>query len=108
MPNRIQRKRTLGWRKPEGAVVVSRPSRWGNPFVIGETTKFPFDVFGPRVRDAALAVEMFRSYARITCGYEDLVRSELAGKDLVCWCAAGTPCHADVLLEIASREAADA
>lgn len=32
---RIQRKRTKGWRMPEGAVYVGRPSRWGNPFPIG-------------------------------------------------------------------------
>lgn len=31
-PQRIQRKRTLGSRMPEGAVYVGRPSRWGNPF----------------------------------------------------------------------------
>ncbi|MFA4050644.1 DUF4326 domain-containing protein [Mycobacteroides chelonae] len=35
MPERIQLHRTKGWRKPEGAIVVSRPSRWGNPFRIG-------------------------------------------------------------------------
>lgn len=29
---RIQRKRAKGWRMPEGAVYVGRPSRWGNPF----------------------------------------------------------------------------
>nr|WP_268825129.1 DUF4326 domain-containing protein [Mycobacteroides chelonae] len=34
MPERIQLRRTRGWRKPEGAIVVSRPSRWGNPFRI--------------------------------------------------------------------------
>lgn len=34
MPQRIQRQRTLGWRMPDGAVVVSRPSKWGNPFMI--------------------------------------------------------------------------
>ncbi|WP_234798123.1 DUF4326 domain-containing protein, partial [Mycobacteroides chelonae] len=33
-PQRIQRKRVKGWRKPEGAIVVTRPSRWGNPFVV--------------------------------------------------------------------------
>lgn len=33
-PKRIQRKRTKGWRMPEGAVYVGRPSRWGNPFPI--------------------------------------------------------------------------
>ena len=32
MPERIQLRRTKDWRKPEGAIVVSRPSRWGNPF----------------------------------------------------------------------------
>lgn len=31
-PKRIQRRRTKGWRMPDGAVYVGRPSRWGNPF----------------------------------------------------------------------------
>lgn len=35
MPERIQLRRTRGWRKPAGAVVVARPSRWGNPFRLG-------------------------------------------------------------------------
>lgn len=34
MPERIQLHRTKGWRKPEGAIVVSRPSRWGNPYTL--------------------------------------------------------------------------
>ncbi len=33
MPQRIQRKRTKGWRMPDGAVYVGRPTKWGNPFV---------------------------------------------------------------------------
>ena len=31
-PKRIQRKRSKGWRMPEGAVYVGRPTRFGNPF----------------------------------------------------------------------------
>lgn len=31
-PQRIQRKRTRGWRMPEGAVYVGRGSKFGNPF----------------------------------------------------------------------------
>lgn len=31
------------------------------------------------------------------------IRTELAGRDLACWCAPGDPCHADVLLELANR-----
>mgnify|MGYP000854651477 CR=1 FL=1 len=33
-PRRVQLSRRAGYRKPEGAVVVARPSRWGNPFPI--------------------------------------------------------------------------
>lgn len=29
---RVQLRRAKGWRKPEGAIVVARPSKWGNPF----------------------------------------------------------------------------
>ena len=32
MPERIQRRRTRGWRMPVRAVYVGRPTRWGNPF----------------------------------------------------------------------------
>ena len=33
-PARIRLSRAKGWRKPEGAVVVARPSRWGNPWPV--------------------------------------------------------------------------
>lgn len=33
--------------------------------------------------------------------YDHLIKKELKGKDLVCWCAP-LPCHADVLLELAN------
>lgn len=32
MPERVQLRRTRGWRLPPGAVSVARPTRWGNPF----------------------------------------------------------------------------
>lgn len=32
-PRRLRQRRAKGWRKPEGAVCVGRPTRWGNPFV---------------------------------------------------------------------------
>jgi hypothetical protein len=104
VPERLQLKRTRGWRLPPGALSVARPTRWGNPFKIGaELLDYPFrDVFGPVVRDRAHAVEIFAVYARITCGYAMLVCHHLAGKDLACWCPPGEPCHANVLLEIAN------
>lgn len=35
-PQRIQLSRKKGYRKPEGAIVVARPSKWGNPFKVGD------------------------------------------------------------------------
>jgi hypothetical protein len=31
-PRRVQRSRTKGWKMPEGAIYVGRPTKWGNPF----------------------------------------------------------------------------
>lgn len=43
-PKRIQRTRLKGWRMPEGAVYVGRPSEWGNPFSAMEIGKaYPQD-----------------------------------------------------------------
>jgi len=33
---RVQLRRTKGWRKPPGAVVVARPTRWGNPYGVAD------------------------------------------------------------------------
>lgn len=103
-PQRIQRQRTKGWRMPANTVYVGRPTRYGNPFRAGdEITQFPFrDAYGPVVRDAAHAVEIFKGYARITTFYDAMVRVDLAGRNLACWCPLGQPCHADVLLELAN------
>ncbi|RNL66260.1 DUF4326 domain-containing protein [Nocardioides marmoriginsengisoli] len=35
----------------------------------------------------------------------EMARTELIGRDLVCWCPLDQPCHADVLLELANQEA---
>lgn len=88
-PRRIQLSRRSGWRKPEGTIVVSRPSRWGNPFRVDE--------YGQ-----AGAVEKFRVWidGRARDGHVDL--AQLRGHNLACWCALDQPCHADVLLELAN------
>lgn len=45
MPQRIQRKRTKGWRMPEGAIHVARPSVFGNPAVIERVAPHKRDQF---------------------------------------------------------------
>jgi hypothetical protein len=83
---------------PEGAVYVGRPSRFGNPFSVGD--------------DAATAEEaadMFRDWLDdgepddehrldVLSGIKDL-----RGRDLACWCPLDQPCHADVLLKLANE-----
>ena len=75
---------------PSGAVYVGRPSKWGNPFKIGED--------GTREQ----VIEAYRLWILRGNPLKDKL-SELKGKDLVCWCAP-KPCHADVLLELANRQ----
>lgn len=38
-PQRIQRKRTKGWRMPVDAVTVDRSTGFGNPFPIARVTE---------------------------------------------------------------------
>ena len=102
MPERIRLHRTRGWRKPAGAVVVARPSRWGNPWRVDPTGATPWSV-----ADRATAVARFRelmSGVDVSVDYpsREEIRAALAGRDLACWCPLDGPCHGDVLLEIAN------
>ncbi|WP_280389279.1 DUF4326 domain-containing protein [Nocardia wallacei] len=120
MPERIQLRRTAGWRKPEGAIVVARPSKWGNPFTMAALRAVEKELGMPPQPDheaRADLVEAFRSV--VTLGPDSaywnsgnfeavldicagLDAGELRGHDLACWCPLDSPCHADVLLEIAN------
>jgi hypothetical protein len=103
-PQRIQLSRKRGWRKPENTVVVSRPSKWGNPFVVGQIFKGTMAV----VKDRRHAWQLFRSLAPQNEKLVARARVELAGKNLACWCPLPTEpyqedeCHAAVLLELAN------
>jgi hypothetical protein len=79
---------------PAGAVSVTRPGKWGNPFVVGDGTS---TFHCPTVAETVAA---YRNMLPHTFLARDL--PELRGKDLACWCPVGSPCHADVLLEIAN------
>lgn len=86
------------------AVNVARPSKWGNPYRVGEELEsIPFvdDDYPTRhFRTAQDAVECYRDALP---NRSDLDPKQLVGKNLACWCAPGAPCHADVLLELANR-----
>ncbi len=89
MPERIQLKRTKGWRIPPNTVRVCRPGKWGNPYPIAE--------YGRR-----LAVDNYRRRLAGMRAIGALDMSDLRGKHLACGCQLDEPCHADVLLQMAN------
>lgn len=127
-PRRIQRRRTKGWRAPADAVYVGRGSRWGNPCTqvrypaldgteweqegrLGKTSGQQHAFIHPDktvtwhlVQDATpeQAVELYRRWLAQRPELAVAAREQLAGRDLMCWCPLGQPCHADALLELAN------
>lgn len=89
---------------PPDAVYVGRPTKWGNPY-----SHIPAgNLARVYVESREDAVEKYRHYILMRLHNPDDILSEqlseLKGKDLVCWCAP-KPCHADILLEIANKDA---
>jgi hypothetical protein len=86
-PRRIRLSRARGWRMPDNTVKVDRSTPWGNPFKVG--------VDGTLVE----CLDLYK--ATLSRGVIDDLHL-LRGKNLACWCRLDKPCHADVLLELAS------
>ncbi len=106
---------------PENTVSVTRPGRFGNPFT------------SPIVNDPNLSLKLFSEMAEgcwnpyLLKGFSDhnvhqiyeahrawllrigkghpieIIRYELRGKNLACFCPLDQHCHADILLELANR-----
>ena len=119
-PIRIQLSRRKGYKKPEGAVVVARPTKWGNPFtreaiinwhlgdyqddrqaIWREEAVGLFELWAEKLVPPDWFVPApCAAYSVAGC---NLDFTELRGKDLACWCPLDQPCHADVLLRIANK-----
>jgi len=89
MPERIQLKRVKGWRMPPNTVKVTRPGRYGNPFVVG--------------RDGTAEECIAKFKAEMPDFAKEAYRNELRGKNLACFCPLDRPCHGDILLKIANE-----
>ncbi len=97
-PQRVQLKRSAGWKMPADAVKVDRTTRWGNPFTVADCGS------------AAIAVAQHRRWMRgeiaAPGGAEppslEAIRVTLGGRHLACWCAPNEPCHAELLLTLAN------
>jgi len=72
-------------------IYIGRPSRWGNPYVIGRDGN----------RDEVIA--KYRDYVLNTPELMAVIHT-LQGKTLGCFCAP-LPCHGQILAELADGEA---
>jgi hypothetical protein len=108
-PIRVRLSRAKGWRMPPNTVKVDRTTKWGNPFrADGEGPD------GMSARDYAAQKFSYMASGFICCCAKPSMASqeaylyrmmrdisELAGKNLACWCPLDKPCHADTLLKAA-------
>jgi Domain of unknown function (DUF4326) len=98
----VQRRRTAGWTKPEGALSCTRgrhPNRWANPYRVGAPAPC-----GGKVTDHAHAVRLYADLVREDPDLVALALRELTGRTLMCWCRPGAACHVqDVLLPLVNE-----
>lgn len=105
-PQRVQLRRTKGWRMPENTVKVDRSTSWGNPYRAGIYCDQQHAVdchrmllmTGKPAKTAPwpeLDPLTYAEYVKANIG-------QLRGKNLGCWCRLDQPCHAEVLLELAN------
>lgn len=107
-PKRVQLRRTKGWRMPETAVKVARPSPWANPYRVGRdgtveecVEKFRADCESGEILEHVC--ERWRTPYGDDHWDMRTWLGVLRGRDLACWCPLDKPCHADVLLELANQ-----
>lgn len=114
-PRRLQRSRSKGWRKPANAVIVCRPSRFGNPFTPRGCRAAGYSGTDQQIK--AMCVATYHQWLtssdwQMFWGGDESERRrqaildalpQLRGKDLICYCSPEEPCHADVLLDLANR-----
>ena len=84
-------------------VYIGRPSVWGNPFSHKSGTLAKY-----RVGTVEEAIDRYREWLLAQPELVNLAKRQLKGKVLGCWCKTKknphSPCHGDVLAEIANAE----
>jgi len=76
---------------PSDCVYVGRGSYYGNPYVIGKD--------GTRKEVVEKYIELIENNPDL----KELIKQQLKGKNLLCYCAPKL-CHGDYLLKIANEE----
>ena len=87
----VGRPRAVHCKRERHHVYIGRPSKWGNPFVVGK--------HGQRGECIALYEDWLRRNAALIAALD-----ELRGLVLGCWCAPRA-CHGDLLVRLANASA---
>lgn len=124
LPQRIQRKRTKGFKLPLNTVCVNRPTKWGNPFIPGkylngwgmafiaiqlckQNPKEIRKIYKSGVLDKKITIKTALKYYKLWVNFMvkegKLNTEELRGKNLACFCPLSSPCHVDILLKLANK-----
>lgn len=116
-PQPLQRKRTKGFRYPEGARVltVTRGTVYGNPYIVTKSSDSFFVTRGKyfsrwyEKRDAAQsAIDNYREYIQeirdtSPAIYAAMMRDIWTADYVACFCDLNMPCHRSVLIELATE-----
>ncbi len=119
MPKRIQRRRTKGWTSPAGVIYCGRPTKFGNPYTADAFGRYALELFADTASgiwvpylwmDRLGAIATRKAYGlhqkwlkRIGGHPLEMIRAELRGRDLSCWCSLAERCHVDELLRLANQ-----
>lgn len=94
-PQRIQRKRTKGWKAPANTLNATRPGAHGNPYPMeseeseSEREKCISDFVD-------YLDKMETKYPKI---YAALLAEVHAADYIMCWCPLDKPCHVDIWIK---------
>ena len=118
-PARVRLSRAKGFRLQQhapGAIVVARPGRWGNPFIVPEALEDEPDLTPLQARQRCVEVFDLWLEGDVVLTHAKHVEQrawilehlpDLAGRPLACWCPPPEPgqpdwCHAAVLIRRAN------
>lgn len=101
MPKRIQRTRSKGAKLPPNTVCISRGTRYGNRFKVGDVNTDTGAMITLEKCLEYFEFELRRKYQG------DALAEFLApireADYIACWCRIDRPCHGDILLRLANQ-----
>jgi hypothetical protein len=96
MPSPLDKQpRVVHCKRERYDVYIGRPSKWGNPIMLTKDTL-------EERRKVLAAYRSLLESGYLGVGWREMIKRELKGKVLACWCAPKL-CHGDVLLELANE-----